>query len=201
VKTKKLFVAIATHQGLEDSAAPIIKKLRINAEQKEIEIRWVPGKNYHVTLHFLGNIHLDTIPEIENTLAEIASETPPFKLKISDMGAFPDDSASRVVWFGVQNSKALRALQETLAERLAHVSYSREKHEFSPHLTVGRLRNPHRTKDLLSPFVRKSLAKISVSEIVLYESTGDAPFPVYKPLKLFQLEGIADAPDSDDQVF
>lgn len=189
MNTKKLFIAIATHKGLEESAAAIVKKLRMNADQKELEIRWVPAKNYHVTLHFLGNTETVRLAEIETMLAETAATTPPFKLKISGVGAFPDDMSSRVLWFGVQNSKALRHLQGRIAERFSNFGYDREDREYSPHLTIGRLRNPHRTRDLLSPFVRKSLAKIDVTEIVLFESVGAVPFPVYKILKSFPLTG------------
>jgi 2'-5' RNA ligase len=190
MKTRKLFIAIATHEGLEESAAAIVKKLRINADQKELEVRWVPEKNYHVTLHFLGNTSPEKIPQIEEMLAGTAASVAPFKLKISGLGAFPDDMSSRVLWFGVQNSKALRHLQGQIAEKFSNFSYNtRDDHEYSPHLTIGRLRNPHRTRDLLSPFVRKSLAKIDVTEIVLFESVGAAPFPVYKVVKAFPLTG------------
>jgi hypothetical protein len=61
------------------------------------------------------------------------------------------------------------------------------------------LRNPHRTNDLISPFVRKSLAKIPVNEIVLYESVGGMPFPVYKPLSVFPLTGVAS--EVEDESF
>jgi 2'-5' RNA ligase len=195
---KRLFIAIATHEGLEESASAIVKKLRINADQKQLEIRWVPGNNYHVTLHFLGSTAPEKLAEIETLLTEVAMSTAPFKLKISDVGAFPDDSASRVLWFGVQNSKALRSLQGNIASRFS--SSGREEREYSPHMTIGRLRNPHRTKDLLSPFVRKTLGKILVEEIVLYESVGSVPFPVYKPLKKFRLTGETESTSEDSDL-
>lgn len=186
---KKLFLAISTQEGLEPTAPQVIKKMRANADQRGLEIRWVPQKNYHVTLVFLGNTHESKIPDIELLMKECAAESPPFLLKISDVGAFPDEFTSRVLWFGVQNSKTLRALQEKLSEKLSDYRYSAESREFSPHLTIARLRNPHKTKDLMSPHVRKKIGKVSVSEIVLYESVGSAPFPVYKPLLRVPLTG------------
>jgi 2'-5' RNA ligase len=188
---KKLFLAIATHEGLDQAAIQIIKKLKINADQKQIEIRWVPPSNYHVTLVFLGNTSEEKLEEIKKVSADVAQRFAPFSLKISDIGAFPDEFSSRVLWFGVQNSKALRSLQETLALELKTLSYARQEEEaYSPHLTIGRLRNPHSTKDMVSPFVRKKIAKIQITEFVLYESVGTVPFPVYKPLERFQLTGI-----------
>lgn len=186
---KRLFLAIATHEGLEAPAHELVKKLRINAEQKKFEVRWVPPSHYHVTLVFLGNTQEAKIPEIEAGVEETSKTLAPFELKISGVGAFPDDFASRVLWFGVQNSKNLRFLQSELTEKLKDHIYRLEEREYSPHLTIARLRNPHKTKDLLSPFVRKSIAKIPVTEVVLYESIGEMPFPIYKALKRFPLLG------------
>lgn len=195
---KKLFIAIATSEGLENSASQIIKKLRITADQRHIDIRWTPTENFHVTLVFLGGTQEDKIPEVEGVMQEVASQHPPFSLKISDVGAFPDEFRSRVLWFGVQNSKALRALQGELSQKFQDKKYPMESREYSPHLTIGRLRNPHKTKDLTSPFVRKKIAKILIQNIVLYESVGSAPFPVYKALKTFSLTG---APGPNDEPF
>lgn len=186
---KKLFLAIATHEGLKEVSSQIIKKLRINADQKEIDIRWVHHDNFHVTLVFLGSTHEDKLPEVDAIMQEVASQFAPFNLKISDVGAFPNEFTSRVLWFGVQNSKTLRSLQYELSQKFRDKNYSLDNREYSPHLTIGRLRNPHRTKDLTSPFARKKIAKILVQEIVLYESAGSAPFPIYKALKKFALTG------------
>ncbi|MGZ3743511.1 MAG: RNA 2',3'-cyclic phosphodiesterase [Pseudobdellovibrionaceae bacterium] len=187
---RRLFLAIAAKEGLETIAPQIIKKLKMHAEQKEIEVRWVPLENYHITLVFLGNTQDEKIPEIEAITERIAMNFAPFHLKISDVGAFPDDFSSRVLWFGVQNSKTLRSMQEDLVTELKHVVYNPQEQEYSPHLTIGRLRNPHKTKDMISPFVRKKIAKIEIHEIVLYESIGSVPFQVYKPIKFFKLSGV-----------
>lgn len=187
---KRLFIAIAAHEGLEETASQVVKKLKINADQKGLDIRWVPPANYHVTLVFLGSTADEKIPEIEALMSEVAAGRAPFSLKIEDVGAFPDEFSSRILWFGVQNSKALRGLQDELSDILKEHDYPLEDRTYSPHLTIARLRNPHKTKDLTSPFTRKKLAKILVQEIVLYESVGSVPFPQYKPLKSVTLTGV-----------
>lgn len=197
---KRLFLAIATHDGLENIVAPIIKKLRINADQRELDIRWTHSSNFHVTLVFLGNVDESRIPEIEKTVETIAINTAPFDLKISGMGAFPDPFSSRVLWFGVQNSKYLRFLQGELSEQLRAARFPSEDREYSPHLTIARLRNPTKTKDMTSPFVRKTIAKIPVTEIILYESVGAPPFRTYKDLKRFSLRGVRGEEEPTDST-
>jgi len=195
---KRLFLAIAAQQGLEETGQQIIKKLKINADQKKLDVRWVPMSNYHVTLVFLGETASEKIPEIETLMSEVSSRIAPFDLKISNVGAFPDEFSSRVLWFGVQNSKSLRYLQSELSSQFHEKNYLLEDRAYSPHLTIARLRNPHKTKDLISPFVRKNIAKIPITEIVLYESVGRAPFPVYKALKKFLLCGTEPKEVSED---
>lgn len=189
---RKLFLAVAAAEGLDPVAAQIIKKMKINTDQRQIEVRWVPQGNFHVTLVFLGNVVDGKIPEIENIASEVAKHIAPFSLKIADVGGFPDEFSSRVLWFGVQNSKALRYLQETLSLSFKNNGYALDEREYSPHLTIGRLRNPQRVRDIISPFVRKKIAKIRITEFILYESAGSHPFPVYKPLTRFHLTGVAE---------
>ncbi len=195
---RRLFLAIAAKNGLETVAHQVVKKLKMHADQKQIEVRWVHIDNYHVTLVFLGNTPEEKIHEIETITGSIAKNFAPFSLKISNIGAFPDEFSSRTLWFGVQNSKALRYLQEQLAAELKHISYKSDIQDYTPHLTIARLRNPHRTTDMMSPFVRKKFAKIEIHEIILFESLGSAPFQVYKPIKVFKLTGVnAQAENSD----
>lgn len=183
---RRLFIAIDCHQGIENAAAPVLKKLRINTDQRELEVRWTPVENFHVTLNFLGNTSAEKQAEIEAKMHEVASRHAPFKLKINGMGAFPDEFKARVLWFGVQNSKALRSLQGDLSETMFH----RDEHEFVPHLTIARLRNPHSARDLMSPFVRKDLGKVEVKEMILFESIPKGHFSFYKPLVRIPLTGV-----------
>lgn len=180
---KRLFVAIRCDQGIEKEILPIMKKLKINADQHELDIRWTPPENFHVTLLFLGETSVENIPALEAKIREVCEQHAPLSLKISGLGAFPDDFSSRVIWLGVQNSRALRGLQQDLHTAI----FKQEGAGYEPHLTLGRLRNPHKTRDLLSPFVRKSIGKVNVTEVVLYESLLKQPFPIYRPLVSFPL--------------
>lgn len=152
-----------------------------------MEARWTPAENFHVTLVFLGSTPDEKIPGLAEKIKEVADLHAPFKLKISGTGAFPDEFKTRVLWFGVQNSKSLRSLQEHLAEALN----SREEAEYIPHMTFARLRNPGTTRDLQSPFIRKDLGKVDVTEVVLYESIIKTPYTFYKEVARIPLLGTA----------
>lgn len=188
---KRLFFALNATDPLSTTFLPTYKKLRVNADQKDMTVKWVPLDNYHVTVTFLGEVDEEHIPALQACLQKACEETPPFALKVEDMGAFSSEHEARVLWLGIQNKRCLgefkQRLEQVLEEKnlLPHV----ESREFKPHLTFARLRNPCSVKDFMSPFRRKSFGKIQVSEIILYESKMAGAFPVYAPIVRCKLTG------------
>ena len=195
---RRLFFALNVTNPLAKSFLPSFKKLKISAEKREFNIRWVPLDNFHVTLSFLGDTPEEHLPLLEEALADVCREFTPFDLKIEDMGAFSNEHDARVIWLGVQNKKYLGEFKHELDEALDERGlFKPDERNFSPHLTIGRLRNPKSVKDLISPFKRKSFGKIHVNEIILYESKLQGNFPVYTPIFRCQLTGEAKPLDEE----
>lgn len=195
--TKRLFLALNATDPLADTFLPTLKKLKINADRRDMIVKWVPVDNYHVTVTFLGDTPEEDIHKVAETLAEVCTQFAPFELKIEDVGAFSNEHDARVLWLGVQNKRYLGEFKEALDQELIakNLLAQVEERSYSPHLTVGRLRNPRSVKDMISPFKRKSFGKIQVDEIVLYESTLQGAFPVYKPLARCKLTGEVNLAD------
>lgn len=180
---KRVFIAINATNPLESTLLPTLKKLKISSDKKEMEVKWTPGRNYHITLSFLGERTDEEIEKIKEAILDVAEVAPSFDLNISGMSAFPEIYDGRVIWLGVQNSRILNQTKEAMDESLSKkISYLGEAQKYVPHLTIGRLRSPKNLRDLTSPFVRKEFGKIHVDKLVLYESIQAGPFPVYKPL-------------------
>jgi RNA 2',3'-cyclic 3'-phosphodiesterase len=184
IPTKRLFIALKAGSGVEEEILSTQKKLRISADKKEFSVRWTPADNWHVTLVFIGDTAADQVSIVEQKIQDVCLTHAPFSLKINDLGGFPSEREARVIWAGVQRSKGLLHLQGELQRQ-----FSTSEHNYSPHLTLGRLKNPKSIVDLISPFVRKKFGKMEVSEIILFESILATPFPVYKKLSSFVLSG------------
>ena len=187
--TRRLFLALNATDPLAESFAPTLKKLKINADRRETNVKWVSPENYHVTVTFLGDRPEAEIPDIAEIVRKICAETAPFELKIEDVAAFSNEHDARVIYLGVQNKKCLGEFKAALDTSLsrADLLHHIDRREFSPHLTVGRLKNPKSVKDMISPFKRKSFGKLYVDEIILYESKLQGVFAVYSPLARFKL--------------
>ncbi len=190
-KSKKLFIAINASDPLSKTFEPSLKKLKMNADKQEIGVKWVMPDNYHVTVVFLGNHSEDKIPQIQEILQQVCSDSVPFELKVDDIGAFSNEQDARVIWLGVQFKRVFGELKAKLDEAFKEKDLLPpvDRREFSPHLTLGRLRNPRSVKDMISPLKRKGFGKIKVTEVVLYESKMQGVLPVYIPLFRSQLLG------------
>lgn len=198
--TKRLFFALNATDPLSETFLPTFKKLKINADRREIAVKWVPPDNFHITVSFLGDRPVEEIPQIAETLQEVCTQFAPFELKIEDVGAFSNEHDARVLWLGVQNKKCLGEFKHVLDQTLLEKGLLIKPDEriFSPHLTIGRLRNPRSVKDMVSPFKRKSFGKLHVHEVVLYESKLQGAFPVYTPLIRCALTGNAEGSLQDE---
>ncbi|MES3037385.1 MAG: RNA 2',3'-cyclic phosphodiesterase, partial [Bdellovibrionota bacterium] len=143
-QNKRLFVAINVSDLMVSNFQPFLKKLKIGADQREIDLRWTVPENYHVTLSFIGNRNITEIPEFYSALEEAAKSFPAFNLKMEDVSAFPNETAGRVIYVGVQAKKILQNLKAKIDQELMAANLIAEVEDFTfiPHLTIARLRNP-----------------------------------------------------------
>lgn len=182
----RLFVAIGAHDINFDPTV-VLKKLRINLDKKEIEYRWVPQENYHITLNFLGETPQEKLEPLKLKLEELSGRHEIFHLKIHGVGAFPSVREGRVIWMDVQNSLELRSLQEDCEKQLLALGFKVEERPFTPHLTIARLRNARRLSDSISPLLNQNFGEMAVKMVTLYQSKAGGAFPVYEPLFKFPL--------------
>jgi 2'-5' RNA ligase len=108
-------------------------------------VGWVATDNLHVTVKFLGQVPLSRLGEIADAVARAVSGAQGFDLAIQGLGAFPTASRPRVVWAGLgDGAEPLRALAARVEDALAALGFEREARAFSPHVTLGRVREPRR---------------------------------------------------------
>jgi len=138
----RLFVGIELEPPLQDAVGAVIAALRRDLEERapDIRIRWLPPANLHLTLAFIGEVQDAFLEPIRAALAQGFS-VPAFDLAFGSAGTFPAAGPLRVVWIGVaQGEAALRQLHDEIVGRLGRLGLRFEERAYSPHLTVGRVR-------------------------------------------------------------
>ncbi len=176
----RLFIGLQFSERFSKDLEPWVKKIKKTADQKEMSLKWVPSANYHVTLVFLGNTSPEEVPGIGEKMRKVAQEQAPFDLKVRHIGGFPTVNQARVIYMDIQRSQAILDLQSALEREFK--SPDQYEAQYTPHLTLARLRNPKSCRDLLSPFEHADLGRQTVREIVLFKSTLAGSFPVYEKL-------------------
>lgn len=188
-RTLRLFFGLPIE--VRESLASAIKKTRIGADKREMEINWVPAANFHITLNFLGSIAVAQLPLINELAREITARHAPFTTQLRGMGGFPDEYHMRTLWVGVRHTRALGELQNELREKLVASGFHQEERAYSPHLTIGKTRKARNATDLISPFVRTKFGEVAVDGLLLYESQQHGPHTTYHVLERFPLTGTA----------
>ena len=166
MESVRAFIAIE----LPGSVKSALSQLQDNLQRSEhASVKWVDTGSIHLTLKFLGNIATETIPELTKVLSEAARGITPFHLELGELGVFPNLRAPRVVWVGLRGETAtLSVLQENIESALIPLGFPPENRAFSPHLTLGRVR------EKASPGERRSLGQaVASSKVASME-----PFPV-----------------------
>ena len=142
----RLFIAADLDGAARTAVADAVERLRARAEQERRGaargVAWVDPRNLHLTLHFLGEIDDARWPALRDAVAPPLDAGPP-RLALGLWGTFPPHGPSRVIWMGVTaGAEGLAAAHAELGARLQAVGLVPDARPFSPHLTVGRVKDP-----------------------------------------------------------
>ena len=186
------FIAIELPADVRAELASIEEKLKV---RRHPFVKWVDPENIHLTLKFLGSVSGETIPEIVEAMSLVAQPVSPFTLQIGGTGAFPNWQRPQVVWVGVGGEMGrLTTLQRELEAALSPLGFPPESRPFSPHLTLGRLRERVTPEDrrrfgLWAQSVKFGASlSFEVNAVRLMKSQLTSSGPIYSELALVQLK-------------
>lgn len=138
----RLFTAVDPSPEVQENLRDLIGRLRPTAR-----IAWSRAENLHLTLKFIGEWPEEKLRPLEQALGAVEAP-PPFEVRISGVGFFPNARAPRVFWAGVGSSPELGSLAGEINRLLAPLGIPRERRPYSPHLTLARIRERVRLEEL-----------------------------------------------------
>jgi len=137
--TIRTFIAIELPETVKSALAQIQDELK---REMYTCVKWVNPCSIHLTLKFLGEVEKTKIQSISTVVKEASLPSKPFKLSIDKSGVFPNMRRPRVIWAGIVGElDALNTLQQSIENQLVPLGFPLEKRRFSPHLTLGRVKD------------------------------------------------------------
>ncbi len=174
----RLFLAIEIPEEIKQD---IFKELA-SLQREYPYFRWTPPENYHITIHFFGNV--SSAERYQHSIDELTYAIPPFYMYSSKAKLFMRENLTIFLQF--QRVKLLESLVKALRKKY-NVPSNRK---FTPHISFARAKIPSKQQYLLLKKKLKKLnidAKFNVESFVLLESILGTEKPFYKTITEFSL--------------
>ncbi len=189
----RAFIAVELPPAVREAVERVVRELRSGIGDG---VRWVRPEGVHLTLKFLGDIDADSMPAISDALGSCAASAAPFDLFLEGVGVFPNARRPRVVWIGLGGAlEPLLALQQSIDRELEGLGFARERRPFTPHLTLGRVRDGvsasqvRGVSEAIAATTVERMVELPVREIALIKSDLRPSGAVYTRLYAAELGG------------
>jgi 2'-5' RNA ligase len=188
----RTFIAVDTGKPIRDRCVG----LRESLARTGTDVKWVEPENLHVTLLFLGEVEDRDVPALCRAVSEVCAAHPGFRLSVEGVGCFPNPRRPRTIWVGLGDGNAeLIALHDALEPPLLALGcYRREERQYTPHITLGRVRGERSSGALATALAQKArwqAGETLVREIRVLSSELTPKGPVYATLSRAKLGGRA----------
>ncbi len=179
----RLFVAVDVPEDVRDLVQAAVAPVR----ERYPHAKWVPKKNQHVTVKFLGSTWPRLVEWVHESVATVAAAIESFQTRVTGVGAFPSPRKARVLWAGLDDPDGrMAAIAAALDEALVE-EFKPEKRAFTAHLTVARFDPAVPLDDEVMAGADVLSDPFAVDRLVIYHSHLRRPAPVYESLAEFPL--------------
>lgn len=187
---KRLFLAIPI-QTENNGFALLVEDLRRRLSHEKM-INWVKPTNIHLTLKFIGETPPQDETKIIDAVTKVLDNQRSFTIDFNRTGIFGARYAPRVLWLGMQQTpEELLSLEEKILKAFDDIGYLRDRQNFVPHLTLGRIKDlceKQYFQKVVQAIKQKSYIRQEVNEIILFQSILRPEGAVYKVVKSWKLK-------------
>ncbi len=167
-------------------------------ERTGAPLNMVDPNQLHMTIKFLGDTEEEDIDEIVQKANFAVDPYDPFKIDLKGTGAFPHLGFMKVVWIGSEVSSEepqtskdeefslLADIAHRVEEELVPLGFERDDREFSPHITVARVKggkNKEKLKSTIEEYEDEFFTTFKVNKLTLKKSVLKKSGPEYHTLE------------------
>jgi 2'-5' RNA ligase len=184
----RTFIAVDLGRAIRDRCVALQEGLA----RTGTDVKWVEPENLHVTLLFLGEVGDRDVPALCQAVAGCCAGHDAFAMSVETVGCFPNPRRPRVVWAGVGlGTQELVALHDALEPPLLALGcYRREDRQYTPHITLGRVKSDRPTEPLAAALAKQAGwrgGEVAVREVLVLSSELTPKGPEYTVLSRAKL--------------
>lgn len=186
----KLFTGVSVGPAVRSAAAALQQSLA----QCGANVKWVEPENLHLTINFLGEVDDRDLHSICRAITAVAKGEPSFRLSVQGVGAFPTTRRPKILWAAVNDgAESLQRIHTVSEPKLLELGvYRREERGYTPHLTLGRVKDEADGQLIAAELPRHSDWRggdVFVEEVLLFNSDLRREGPVYSVIARMPLGG------------
>jgi 2'-5' RNA ligase len=174
-----------------DLPAEVVRNLEalLGRLRSTARIQWSPPANLHITTKFIGEWPESRLGELKAALAALPSRGD-LSIRVHRLGFFPNAQSPKIFWCGM-DAPGLAELAADTDRATASLGIESEKRQYSPHLTVARVKERpdlRRLHEAIAMLPSQEFGVFEASRFFLYLSTLRPGGSVYAKLAEFPLK-------------
>jgi len=184
----RTFIAVGLDQAVRDRTITLQETLAATGA----DVNWVEPENLHATLLFLGDVNDRDLLAVCKAVTATCQGLPAFPLSVETVGCFPNPRRPRTLWVGVgEGTQELVAVHDALEQALLELGcYRREERRYTPHVTLGRVKNEEDNEKLIAALAKHAGwhgGHQTVREVLVMSSELRSQGPTYSVLSRAKL--------------
>lgn len=163
---------IRTFIAADVTTTPALRRLHDRLQQLGDRFRPLSLDNLHITLKFLGETTESQAVAAETLMKQVVESRPSFHVRLTGLGAFPNERRPAVVWVGLDQAAPLCQIAADLERELSELGFPPERRPFTPHLTLLRVkaRPPEALFSLLAEESQSDFGTVEISKVHFFQS-------------------------------
>lgn len=179
----RAFISLELPETIKKEIGETQQKLK----ETGLQARWVKPEIVHLTLVFLGSITPDKVPIIEQVLAKVSRQIKPIKLKLHQLGCFPNSAKAKIIFIKLSGElEKLNALAIKIRKQLKKENIWFDTKPFNAHLTLARVKKQANLIEVIRKTKIKK-TKFIANEVTLTKSQLTNLGPIYHQIKRITL--------------
>jgi RNA 2',3'-cyclic 3'-phosphodiesterase len=154
-----------------------------NENQFVSGLRWVPERNLHITLCFIGDKEEHLIPEIEKQIETVIRNISSFTLDFENFQFGPFPKKAYMLWATFRNNEFFNNISSIFEKEILNNNNPRKP---KSHITLARFKRINKEEVNLDFPIE--INEVNVTEIYLYESELKESGAEYNVINKFKLE-------------